>query len=413
MKRTNRFMAVAGFVAVFGSILAYYLVSVSPVSAAVVSREQAGIDETLADSGGDRYAQSQKILVAQIPIPLGVRFGDSSDLYRGLYYYLIVHAGFVDIPFNYVVTWDGKVYEGKAGGNDVQPLYSPDTEDRFRNSVLIGYYGNNQEMTYAAQRAFVELLSTVQSNALVQDENVHPVIVSLASREENQPSRLKVTDAQDRAWMQSLSGILAQTSLLPPENVLTTKAKVGEVSYNREVNANENFVVTAEIENTGTIPWYKSGTKAVYLATSNPRNHESAFFVTDKWLSFTRVMTANEDWVLPGQKATFSFEVKTPLKPGEYKESFELLRAPDQWIDGSQFEIAFKVSAGDFDLVEILDTETGYLNVRDCPSAGCGEMGKVVPGQVLIKKGFDSNWYKVQLDDGREGWVFGKYVRDI
>ena len=89
------------------------------------------------------------------------------------------------------------------------------------------------------------------------------------------------------------------------------------------------------------------------------------------------------------------------------------MRLPGTWIDGTQFEVSFTVGKGDFELVEILDTETGYLNIRDCPSQGCGEVGKVVPGEIYVKKEFQDGWYKIQLDDGGEGWVYGKYVKEL
>jgi len=71
------------------------------------------------------------------------------------------------------------------------------------------------------------------------------------------------------------------------------------------------------------------------------------------------------------------------------------------------------VEKGDFDLIEILDTETGYLNVRECPSSGCAEVGKVVPGDVLIKKAYQDGWYKIEMDSGDLGWVYGRYAKEL
>jgi hypothetical protein len=390
------------------------LSSAGRVEAAIITREESGLDENLSDNEGDIYAPVQNILLANIPLPSGIRFGDSEAMYQGLFYYSIVHLGFMDIPFNYIVTWEGIVYEGKSGGQDVQPLLADSVDDAFRSSVLIGYYGNNQEMTYAGKRALVELVSRARSYSGLASDAVSPVHVSLAPKPEGVAlARLSVTSSDDAMW----NGIVREVAGLSTADVelsdLTVVGSVEEVTYNQSVIAGENFVVTAQIRNSGTVPWYGSGLRPVYLSTSDPRDHESALFVTDNWASFARVVVPDEEWVMPDTVGTFSFEIKTPLIAGEYSETFELLWLPGTWIEGTQFTITFTVADGGYDLVRIIDTETGYLNVRDCPSSGCAEIGKVVPGDVLIQKGIEGNWYKVQLDDGSEGWIYGKYVRPV
>ena len=68
---------------------------------------------------------------------------------------------------------------------------------------------------------------------------------------------------------------------------------------------------------------------------------------------------------------------------------------------------------GDFSLVEVLETETGYLNVRDCPSQNCGDIGKVVPGDILVNLGKEGEWYRVRWNETQEGWVYGKYIKEL
>lgn len=386
----------------------------SRAEAAVISREDAGLDSSLSDDEDITFAPVKKVLIANIPLPAGVRFGDSEMMYHGLYYYSIVHLGFMDIPFNYIVTWQGVVYEGRFGGQDVQPLLADSVDDIYRNSVLIGYYGNNQEMTYAGKSALVDLVSRCRSYAGLSDDTVISVQVSLPPKTEDvQIATLSVDESDDTLWNDIVIEVKnLSTSDLALSDV-TVKGDVDEVTYNDTVKAHENFIVTANIKNIGTTPWYNQGEHPIYLSTSEPRNHESSFFVSDKWLSFARVSVSNEEWVLPGEVGTFSFEIATPLRPGDYSETFELLALPDNWIAGTQFRIEFTVTEGEYDLVEVLDTETGYLNVRECPSSGCNEIGKVVPGDVLISLTIEDNWYKVQLDDGMEGWIYGKYVRAL
>lgn len=394
-------------------LLFVFSIHTRSVSAAVIPRNKTGLDETLSDKENDEYAPAQAILLAQIPLPSGVRFGDSEQLYRGLYYYSIVHLGFVDIPFNYVVTWDGAVFEGKAGGQDVQPLVSEDIDEAFDDAVLIGYYGNNQEMTYVGKKALIALVGEIQSSAEVPDERVLPVFIALAEKtEETQPSKLALSESTDIVWNGIVGEVRAASTPISSSSG-EISGSVEEVTYAKEVDADNNFVVSARFKNAGTTPWYPGGAHAVYLLASDPRGHESAFFVSDKWLSFTRVALLPKKWVKPGEEVMFTFEINAPLRPGDYSESFELLYSPDKWIDGTLFKVEFSVNKGDFDLVEILETETGYLNVRECPSAGCKDIGKVVPGEVYKKKNVENNWYLIQFGGGKEGWVYGKYVKDI
>lgn len=64
--------------------------------------------------------------------------------------------------------------------------------------------------------------------------------------------------------------------------------------------------------------------------------------------------------------------------------------------------------------VKIKDTPTGWLNVRSEPSTSGKEetvITKVDPGEVFafIEKN-DTGWYKIELDDGEEGWIAASYA---
>jgi uncharacterized protein YgiM (DUF1202 family) len=71
------------------------------------------------------------------------------------------------------------------------------------------------------------------------------------------------------------------------------------------------------------------------------------------------------------------------------------------------------VKKGDYALVKVLDTETGKLNIRDCPSAGCTKVGEVASGEILVKEDFQDGWYKILFGEDESGWVFGKYIKEV
>ncbi|MCA9372399.1 PEGA domain-containing protein [Candidatus Woesebacteria bacterium] len=60
----------------------------------------------------------------------------------------------------------------------------------------------------------------------------------------------------------------------------------------------------------------------------------------------------------------------------------------------------------------ILDTPTGFLNVRVEPSLDGEQVTQIKPGEIYEFTEQDGDWYKITLADGTEGWVFGDYIEE-
>jgi cytoskeletal protein RodZ len=60
--------------------------------------------------------------------------------------------------------------------------------------------------------------------------------------------------------------------------------------------------------------------------------------------------------------------------------------------------------------LKVVDTPTGFLNVRSGPSLNDQILTKVNPGDVYSYTEVKSGWYHIILKDGSTGWVFGQYV---
>src|SRR3989344_119411 len=58
----------------------------------------------------------------------------------------------------------------------------------------------------------------------------------------------------------------------------------------------------------------------------------------------------------------------------------------------------------------ILDTPTGFLNVRAEPSLSGKIVAEVKPGEEYTYSEEDSGWYKILLEGEENGWVHGDYV---
>lgn len=65
--------------------------------------------------------------------------------------------------------------------------------------------------------------------------------------------------------------------------------------------------------------------------------------------------------------------------------------------------------------VEILDTPTGFLRVRNGPSTSFDEIVQVEPGDRYryLETDEDTGWFKIELDDGSEGWVSNQYAERV
>lgn len=64
------------------------------------------------------------------------------------------------------------------------------------------------------------------------------------------------------------------------------------------------------------------------------------------------------------------------------------------------------------DTVTIKETETGFLNVREGASTATPIITTIDPGSTypLLDTSTNGDWYKVELDDGKAGWISTKYA---
>lgn len=60
--------------------------------------------------------------------------------------------------------------------------------------------------------------------------------------------------------------------------------------------------------------------------------------------------------------------------------------------------------------VRILDTPTGWLRVRDEPTLAGSESARVNPGQRFELIEEQIGWYKIKIDDQKQGWISSQYA---
>ncbi|OGK31443.1 hypothetical protein A3B02_01260 [Candidatus Roizmanbacteria bacterium RIFCSPLOWO2_01_FULL_42_14] len=61
-------------------------------------------------------------------------------------------------------------------------------------------------------------------------------------------------------------------------------------------------------------------------------------------------------------------------------------------------------------VVSINQTDTGWLRVRAEPTLFASEAAKVKPGQTFNVLEEQSGWYKIEYENGKQGWIFAQYT---
>lgn len=62
-------------------------------------------------------------------------------------------------------------------------------------------------------------------------------------------------------------------------------------------------------------------------------------------------------------------------------------------------------------VVVIAPTPTGWLRVRQLPSLSAPEIGRVLSGESYLLLELGTEWSKIKLNTGQEGWVASRYLQ--
>ncbi|OIO14864.1 hypothetical protein COV53_06945 [Candidatus Gottesmanbacteria bacterium CG11_big_fil_rev_8_21_14_0_20_37_11] len=72
-----------------------------------------------------------------------------------------------------------------------------------------------------------------------------------------------------------------------------------------------------------------------------------------------------------------------------------------------------EITQGDKQYVLIKDTPTGFLRVRSGPSTSAKEIGRVKPGEKSVFIEEQEGWYKINYEEGKEGWISNRYAEKV
>jgi len=109
---------------------------------------------------------------------------------------------------------------------------------------------------------------------------------------------------------------------------------------------------------------------------------------------------------------------RTGTAGGKEKQAKEATPSSSQASPSAKLKTSQEASSGGEmakPYVKIKETPTGWLNVRSQPSTAKKEetiLGKIDPGEVYkFIKANETGWYKIEYQEGKEGWISGKYAQ--
>jgi hypothetical protein len=388
-------------------ILAFFVtLSLSLVNSQELSRQQLSVDQSLYEQDENViYQKPRSIVILPITPPSDNWNVSDEDWYRGIYYYLLGRKSLGDIPFHYVVTSDGVIINGANNGVE----QSIDLIEGPENPIILAYLDSR------FNNSFNTSVITPLNNKILELSNLHKIesediyVQGIEFIEEDNRFKLQSIDIGGR-YQNQLDNIRSFV-----EDNYDPINKRFEISVSAElpdepVEPNSDTSIQLSVTNNGEYSIFHGSDNEFFLSKAD--NSNSIFYKNGVWASRTSYQLMEDGDILrPGETKTYNVELDIPLFFGPQSEEFELINSNGGVYPQTKVNIELEIATIDEQIVEVLDTETGSLNVRQAPG---GEVfTSVLPGQRFIELDRTQNgWVQIQLDEG-EGWVSNRYVRSL
>jgi hypothetical protein len=354
----------------------------------------------------ENYNFPNRLIV--LPITTKGSYSSSLECVRELYYYFATRSGVGDFPFHYIVGWDGKIYSGNKLGNEARIVLSGTEE-----AIVVAYLADDTtSLTISSISSVKSIILEAMNYFAINPDNVTVKTLNYSLSKKGKLEEVSLTEASTQ-WQEDISFIkeFLREEYAPQD--ITFKAELVEITIPEEEQAaGATAEIKIKIKNTGEFNLYSGTTSNIFATRREPFDEQSKFYLADEWASPSRVGILDEGERLKiGEEKECNFNVYVPLYPPEVSEDFILL-APDQDpIEGSEFSIKLKIKKPEQQIIEISETEVGYLNVRSRPGLG-DVITKVTPGERFLVLDYQSGYYKISVN-GKEGWVVNMYVKVV
>lgn len=240
---------------------------------------------------------------------------------RSIYYYHAISRGWGDIGYNYIIDQQGKIYEGRFGGEKVVGAHAGRANTGSIGIAVLGNY-ENEDVPYPVIQSLINLIS---EKANLYD--IDPLGRS-SFRGERLPNILGHGDVMDTscpgaklyAKLPDLRKLIAQ-SLVENGSVLESTETQSTAEFDFEetgdrspliVKAYSNGTFTIKLKNTGTAVWTN---ETFLVANQHPENQNMITFNANEEKS-SNIASLKEASVAPGETGTFEGKVHSFLRAG-------------------------------------------------------------------------------------------------
>ncbi len=350
------------------------------------------------------YKLPSNILVVPLTLPdTNLKINDTK-WYRGIYYYTIDRLGFSNMPFHYIVSSKGEVYKATQG--DERKISIEDLGDE---NIIVGYLAtpNVSVVDAQAETSMKEILLEIANK-----NSINPNRISVTGLQfTKDPSTRQVSIKSKKVfgnWERSINSIVNAIKGKYAPQPKTYIIEVGEIKINNtEALPGQEVSGNVTLKNTGEFALYGGTRKEIVVSKVGKGN--SSFFLNNSWLSTSQFgLMKDDELLMPGEEKTYSFTVRTPLYYGVRAETFELKTLDGQVIQSDNFRISIDIKRGGKPIIQINNTETNYLRVRETPSTVSKEISRVASGdRFFVLEENPNGFIKIDLGDGRTGWVAG------
>jgi len=374
-----------------------------------VGRENLNFDENLTDQE-TKYTLNSNILIAPIFFPSGEEI-NTDEWLQGLNYYSVERLGFSDIPFHYVVDSDGKIYSVNKTGDEAKI----DLNGAEGSSIIVAYLAQEGDVDFTdkAKTGLNTILLQIANENSIEYTDIQIANLRFLVNKTTKIAQLEARDVTG-TWLTSSKKMKDHVKANYSPIAKKYHVKVVEAkSPDGQLKPGEIAIVELKLKNTGEHALY-ADSDSMLLGTKKD-GKLSKFFINGIWASQSQVAILSEGDVLrPDAEATYQLKFKVPLYFGAQKETFIIKDGVGHTIESTDFSVEINVGAITEKVIEILDTETGYLNVRASDSGNAKVIAKVSPGERYIqKKTSDNGFVQIDLGEGELGWVSQKYIKRI
>jgi hypothetical protein len=374
----------------------------------VIQKSELNIDENLIIDS-DLYKQPRSILVSPI-------FTDSEtnlsplEWYQGLFYYFSSNRfNFKDIPAHYIINEEGEIYQGINGGVERQVV----VENGPDSPIVIWYLASSGESSFNlnAQTNLRNFITKLANENRIRADNIQLAKIELEIDSANKQVNL-VTDEIFGSWNIDFEKITEYADSNYSPSIKEYVIELKDIKAPEQaVQAGTEIVIPMRFENIGENSIYAGTDSELILETSS--GEESPLFLSGTWLSRSQVNALEEGEILrPNEEKTFDIRLYIPLGPDRrITEEFILTNGYGTRFESAIVNLDLQVTKGDLELVQILNTETGTLNVRSAPAFGAEAITKIAPGDYFEVVDTASGWYEIKLPSAGTGWISARYAR--